>query len=143
MQVWERLCISVQRRFITSEKPVTKDTERVIKDNCSTRLKIRLYKKIDKEEIMSIKKKWLLREISKRFNLSLTLFRISFDFLNPVIYCWRIKALRDRVMENCHRICNCLFHLFRSPAQNEITGDISLDPKTFPTARSKERRYLN
>ena len=43
--------------------------------------------------------------------------------LNPVLYCWRIKDLRDRVIENCNRICNCLFHLIRSPTKNKITGN--------------------
>ena len=43
--------------------------------------------------------------------------------LNPVLYCWRIKDLRERVMENCYKICNCLFHLIRSPTPNKITGN--------------------
>ena len=52
--------------------------------------------------------------------------------LNPVLYCWRIKDLRDRVMENCNRICNCLFHLIRSPTQNEITGNTTASiPRPF------------
>ena len=28
--------------------------------------------------------------------------------LNPVLYCWRIKDLRDGVMQKFNRICNCL-----------------------------------
>ena len=52
--------------------------------------------------------------------------------LNPVLYCWRIKDLRDKVMENCHRICNCLSHLIRSPTQNEITGNTTASiPRPF------------
>ena len=46
--------------------------------------------------------------------------------LNPILYCWRIKDLRDRVMENCSRICNCLFRLNRSLTQNEITGNTTV-----------------
>ena len=52
--------------------------------------------------------------------------------LNPVLYCWRIKDLRDGVLENCNRVCNCLFHLIRSPTQNEITGNtIASIPRPF------------
>ncbi|XP_015761233.1 PREDICTED: adenosine receptor A3-like [Acropora digitifera] len=50
--------------------------------------------------------------------------------LNPVLYCWRIKDLRDRVMGYCHRTCNCLFHLTRSPTQN--TGNTAASiPRPF------------
>ncbi|XP_044167256.1 adenosine receptor A2b-like [Acropora millepora] len=52
--------------------------------------------------------------------------------LNPVLYCWRIKELRDGVLENCNRVCNCLFHLIRSPTQNEITGNTTASiPRPF------------
>ena len=52
--------------------------------------------------------------------------------LNPVLYCWRIKDLRDGVLENCNRVCNCLFHLIRSPTQNEITGNTTASiPRPF------------
>ena len=52
--------------------------------------------------------------------------------LNPVLYCWRIKDLRDGVLENFNRFCNCLFHLIRSPTQNEVTGNTTASiPRPF------------
>ena len=52
--------------------------------------------------------------------------------LNPVLYCWRIKDLRDGVLENFNRVCNCLFHLIRSSTQNEITGNTTASiPRPF------------
>ena len=61
---------------------------------------------------------------STRFAVDFSAIAVFFNSsLNPVLYCWRIKDLRDRVVENCNRICNCLFHWMRSPTQNEITGN--------------------
>ena len=41
--VWERLRISIQKYFIVSEKLVTKDTQPLMKDKCSTCLKLHLH----------------------------------------------------------------------------------------------------
>ena len=48
--VWESLCISIQRHFIASEKAVTKDTQPVMKDKCSTRLKFHFIGKLTKKK---------------------------------------------------------------------------------------------
>ena len=49
--VWESLCISIQRHFIASEKVVKKDTQRVTKDKCSTRLKCHVERKLTKKKL--------------------------------------------------------------------------------------------
>ena len=61
---------------------------------------------------------------STRFAVNFNAIAVFFNSaLNPVLYCWRIKDLRDRVVGNCNRICNGLSHLIRSPTQKEITGN--------------------
>ena len=65
------------------------------------------------------------RTNSTRFAVNFSTIAVYLNSsLNPLLYCWRIKDLRDRVMEECHRICNCLFHLIRSPTHNEISSNI-------------------
>ena len=67
------------------------------------------------------------RTDSTRFAVSFSGISVFFNSsLNPVLYCWRIKDLRDRVMENCSRIFNCLFRLNRSLTQTEITGNTTV-----------------
>ena len=61
---------------------------------------------------------------STRFAVHVSLLVVYLNSaLNPVLYCWRIKDLRNRIMENCNRICNRLFHLIRLPTQGERTGN--------------------
>ena len=49
------------------------------------------------------------RTNSTRFAVDLSAIAVYLNSsLNPVLYCWRIKDLRDEVMEKLNRICNCL-----------------------------------
>ena len=66
------------------------------------------------------------RTNSTRFAVNFSTIAVYLNSaLNPILYCWRIKDLRDRVKEKCHRTCNCLFHLSNSPTQDEISGNIA------------------
>ena len=73
------------------------------------------------------------RTNSTRFAVNFSTIAVYLNSsLNPLLYCWRIKDLRVRVLEECQRTCNCLFHLIRSPTQNEISGNIAASiPRPF------------
>ena len=49
--VWDSLCISIQKHLIVSEKLVTKDKQRVMKDKCSTCLKFHFIRKLAKKKL--------------------------------------------------------------------------------------------
>ena len=81
------------------------------------------------------------RTNSTRFAVNFSAIAVYLNSsLNPVLYCWRIKDLRDRVMEECRKTYYCLFHLIRSPTQNEISGNIAASiPRLFqPQGPGKE-----